>query len=218
MLLLYCMIPDNVPLACGAIAGVGGAELKEIAKNGVRYFYSAWRPASGADEVREQALQFHRANQKILEHATLIPFRFPTHVSNEAELAALMETHSGDYAAELSRLDGMVQMKVTIEGSSHSHTAATSGTEYLRQRQMANAPMESALQAVQIATKELVVATKRTRRGNATIVFLLLERRRTKDVRSAVEALVEMPVKVSFSGPWPPSEFVNCYPEPAVKP
>ena len=218
MLLLYCMIPDDASLRCHAVSGVGGAEMNEVAKSGVRYFYSEWRPANGTEELRQQAVEFHRANQKILERATLIPFRFPTHVSNETDLAALMETHSGVYAQELSRLNGMVQMKVTIEGSAHAHTPVTSGTEYLRQRQVANAPMETALEDLQQALTNLVTATKRARRGNASVLFLLIERGRIEAFRSAIAGLGDMPVRVVSSGPWPPSEFVNCYPDPVAKP
>src|SRR5438128_939498 len=140
MLLLYCMIKDDVPLRCAGIAGVGGAEMQDAAKNGVRFLYSKWRAAQTADDIKQQAVQFHRAIQAVLASMTLIPFRLPTSVAGESELTELMETQSSEYAQELERLHGMVQMKVTVEGSSHQDVKVSTGTEYLKQRQAADAP------------------------------------------------------------------------------
>jgi hypothetical protein len=213
MLLLYCMIQDDVPIPCGGIAAVGNAELREVAKNGVRYFYSDWKPArQTVDGLKQEILEFHRVNQNILEHATSIPFRFPTHVANESELARLMEAQSGEYAQELQRLHGMVQMRVAVEGSHHANINASSGTEYLKQRQMANAPMDAAVEKIKRAAHGIASDTKHIRRGNGTSIFLLVPRERMDDLRNALSDLA-LEAKVTFSGPWPPSEFVNCYPE-----
>jgi hypothetical protein len=214
MLLLYCMIKDDVPLRCSSIAGVG-AEMQHAAKNGVRFLYSNWRAAQSADDIKQQAVQFHRAIQAVLASTTLIPFRFPTSVAGENELTELMETQSSEYALELERLHGMVQMKVTVEGSSHQDVKVSTGTEYLKQRQAADAPMNSALGKIKHATHSLARETKQSRRGTITNLFLLIERDHIEQLRSAIEGLGALEARVSFSGPWPPSEFVNCYPEVA---
>jgi Gas vesicle synthesis protein GvpL/GvpF len=213
MLLLYCMIQDDVPIPCAGIAAVGGAELREVSKNGVRYFYSEWRPARQTVEgLKQEILEFHRVNQGILEHATSIPFRFPTHVADESELTSLMEAQSGEYALELKRLRGMVQMKVAVEGSNHANVTTSSGTEYLKQRQIANAPMNAAVEKIKNAAHDIASEIKQTRRGNGTSIFFLVPRERIDDLRNALGDLA-FEAKVTFSGPWPPSEFVNCYPE-----
>src|SRR5437868_6208582 len=217
MLLLYCMTQDDVPSPCRSQNGVNGAEILDVAKNGVRYFYSQWHPARSADEVKQQALEFHRTNQKILEHTTLIPFRFPTSVANDAELAELMEAQSSEYALELHRLQGMVQMKVAVEGGSHASVTASSGTEYLKQKQIANAPMNSAIEEIKRAAAQLVTETKQRRRGNGVALFFLLQRERVDQLRAVLQGLQTFSAKVTFSGPWPPSEFVNCYPDVQAK-
>lgn len=213
MLLLYCMIEDDASVPCAGIAAVGGTELREVAKNGVRYFYSDWKPArQTVDGLKQEILEFHLVNQKILEHTTSIPFRFPTHIGNEPELARLMEAQSGEYAQELQRLHGMVQMKVAVEGSSHANVTTSSGTEYLKQRQIANAPMDAAVEKIKRAAHGIASETKQIRRGNGTSIFFLLPRERMDDLRNTLNDLA-LEAKVTFSGPWPPSEFVNCYPE-----
>jgi hypothetical protein len=212
MLLLYCMIPDDVPLRCGGISGVNGVLLQDSAKNGVRYLYSSWNPAHSADDLKQQAVQFHRVMQTVLDEVTLIPFRFPTSVRDHDELNSLMAAQSSEYAQELVRLHGMVQMKVSVEGSSHSDVQAKTGTEYLKQRQAADAPMNSAIEKIKHATHAFAKETEQSRRGTVTHLFLLIRRDDDAKVRAAIEQLGELPAKVTFSGPWPPSEFVNCYP------
>jgi hypothetical protein len=213
MLLLYCMTQDDVPSPCRGLADVGSAEVRDIAKNGVRYFYSEWQPDGSPQAIKSQALEFHKVIQKIFDHTTVIPFRFPTSVAGENELAELMAAQSSGYALELARLNGMVQMKINIEGGSHVSTTVTSGTEYLKQRQAADAPMKAAIEKIQHATHGLVAQKKQSRRGNTMHVFLLVSRDRAAELRAAVESLGELPAKVTMSGPWPPSEFANCYPE-----
>jgi hypothetical protein len=209
------MIPDDVPLRCGGISGLDGAQLQDTAKNGVRYLYSSWNPAHAADELKQQAVQFHRVIQTVLDEVTLIPFRFPTGVRDHDELNALMAAQSSDYAQELVRLRGMVQMKVTVEGSSHSDVQAKTGTEYLKQRQAADAPMNSALENIKHATHGYAKEAKQSRRGTVTNLYLLISRDDLERVRAAIQQLGELEAKVTYSGPWPPSEFVNCYPEPS---
>lgn len=187
--------------------------MKDFAKNGVRYFYSDWQPGRSAEEVKQQALEFHRANQRILEHVTLIPFRFPTSVAKEQELKNLIDAQSSDYSQELVRLRNMVQMKVTVEGSSHTSTAAANGTEYLKQRLLANAPMNSAVEEIKHAAAHWSREAKQSRRGNGITLYFLVAREKATEFRSALERLSRLAAKVTFSGPWPPSEFVNCYPE-----
>jgi Gas vesicle synthesis protein GvpL/GvpF len=215
MLLLYCMTQDEIALPCSGIAGVSGADLCEVAKNGVRYFYSEWDPANSADGVKQQALEFHRVNQEILEHITLIPFRFPTSVAGEAELAGLMEAQSSEYSQELERLRGAVQMKITIEGPESPNTLApaSSGTEYLKQKQRVTAPVNAIVEQIRRTTAGLAHETKQSHRQNGVVLFVLVQREHIEGVRIALSKLDVEASKVSVSGPWPPSEFVNCYPE-----
>jgi hypothetical protein len=213
MLLLYCMIRDDVPLRCSGIRGVDGAQIEDAAKNGVRYLYSQWHPARNADEVKQQAVQFHRSLQTVLDETTLIPFRFPTSMRDHEELNLLMSSQSSEYASELQRLSGMVQMKVSVEGSSHQDVKAQTGTEYLKQRQAADAPMSETLEKIKHAMHHFTKEIKQSRRGTITHLYLLIQRDDGEQVRAAIAQLGDLPAKVTFSGPWPPSEFVNCYPE-----
>lgn len=189
----------------------------DVAKNGVRYFYSQWHVDASPEGVKAQALEFHRVVQKIFEHTTVIPFRFPASVAGESELAELMAQQSGGYAQELTRLQGMVQIKISVEGGGHAATTATTGSEYLKQRQATDAPMNAALETIERAARSLSQQIKRTRRGKIANLFLLVKREQLPDLKSALRSLGELPAKVTISGPWPPSEFANCYPELPVE-
>jgi hypothetical protein len=214
MLLLYCMTPDDIALPC-KLHGVGGAEVRDVAKNGVRYFYSDWEPAKNADEVKQQALQFHHATQEILRHATLIPFRFPTSMATEAELADLMAAQSSEYAQELERLRGAVQMKITVEGAATATapSKASSGTEYLKQKRTLSAPVTSILEQIKRGTAGVVDETKQSHRRTGTVLFVLVQRDRIEQLRAVLSKIAIGDAKVSLTGPWPPAEFANCYPE-----
>jgi hypothetical protein len=216
MLLLYCMTEDEVPSPCRGLTGVGGEEVRDVAKNGVRYFYSGWHADPSPEGLKSQALEFHKVVQRILEHTTVIPFRFPTSVPGADELTELMSQQSGGYAQELTRLHGTVQIKISVEGAGHASATATTGSEYLRQRQTADAPMNATLEKIEHAAHSIAQQTKRTRRGITTNLFLLVPREKLAELKSALKSLGELPTKATISGPWPPAEFVNCYPEPAA--
>ena len=80
------------------------------------------------------------------------------------------------------------------------------------QRQLANAPMDAAVEKIKHAAHNIAIETRQTRRGPSTTIFLLVPRDRVDQLRRVLTALA-LEAKVTFSGPWPPSEFVNCYPE-----
>lgn len=218
MLLLYCMTDDEVPSTCRGLVGVGGEEVLDVAKNGVRYFYSQWQADASPEGLKAQALEFHKVVQKILEHTTVVPFRFPTSVPSHNELAELMAQQSSEYSKELVRLHGTVQIKISVEGAGHAAVTATTGSDYLKQRQAADAPMHATLEKIERAAHSVAQQTKRTRRGNMANLFLLVPRERLPELKSALRSLGELPAKVTISGPWPPTEFVNCYPEPVSNP
>ena len=207
------MTQDDVVSPCSGFPGVGGADVLDVAKNGVRYFYSRWHADASPEGLKAHAMEFHKVVQKIFEHATVIPFRFPASVAGTSELAELMEQQSGGYAQELTRLQGMVQIKISVEGGGHGATTATTGSEYLKQRQAADAPMNAALEKVERAAHSIAQQTKRSRRGNMANLFLLVQRERLPELKAALRSVGELPTRVTISGPWPPAEFANCYPE-----
>ena len=214
MFLLYCMTQDEFAPDCTRLSGVGSAAMQEVARNGVRYFYSEWAPGKSAEEIRLQAVEFHRANQKILDSTTLIPFRFPTSVAGRQELAELMQAHSSEYAQELERLHGTAQMKISIEDSASGPSSpSASGTEYLKKKQAATAPVNALIDQIKHITAASAQDIKQSHRQNGVVLFLLVPRDRVERLRTALNGLDVGALKVSISGPWPPSAFVNCYPE-----
>lgn len=214
MFLLYCMMKDDPPFACSAV-GAGGAKVQDVAKNGVRYFYSEWNPSKTADAVKEDVLRFHNVVHSIFDHQTVIPFRFPTSVADEAGLAALIASTSSEYDTELVRLHNTVQMKVKISApaADFPSTPAASGTEYLKQRQRAASPVSDTVKTIEAATAPLVIQTKKSHPANDVVLHLLLQRDQQEELKHRFSLLSGLPAAVTISGPWPPTEFVNCYPE-----
>lgn len=214
MLLLYCMSQDEPLPACGKLTGVGGAEVRDVAKNGVRYYFSDWNPGGTSQAVKEDVLRFHQVVQAVFAEQTVIPFRFPTSVAGEAELAALMEKTSSQYASEFARIGDAVEMRIRIKGKRlEDLPPASSGTEYLKQKQTAAAPVVETLKAITIAVLPIVRDTNMASRDGSAELNLLLQRTRQEELKRILSGLTGLPAAVTVSGPWPPSDFVNCYPE-----
>jgi hypothetical protein len=123
------------------------------------------------------------------------------------------------YRSELERIRGLVQVKITVRlpESTESNAKASSGTEYLRQRQRAGQFIAEAAAEVVSSGEGVVREWKKSQKNNTEILFALVERESLAEFKTRVAKLREVSAQINLSGPWPPSEFVNCHPEvPAV--
>ena len=112
--LAYCVTTAEVALKV-AQTGVAGMTVESVDESGLRCFVSRREselPMSSL-ATREEALAFHSVLQELFRQTTIIPFRFPTLLADEA-LSAHLREHAGQYRDTLARLKNMVQMEIHL--------------------------------------------------------------------------------------------------------
>lgn len=112
---LYGVIAADGPKSFGPI-GVGGAEVRAVAEDGIALVAG---PGGGVDFSRldvEKALQYLAEHQRVLEQvlaeASVIPVKFGTVASDDAEIAGILRSGKPELTSALARLDGKVEMDV----------------------------------------------------------------------------------------------------------
>lgn len=207
MLLLYCMAEAD---AQGDLPprGVRGAKVESLTRGGLACCFSRYEEFGGgsADALKQDALDFHWAINHVFQQRAVIPFRFPTLLTETSALEAFLEEHASGYLADLQRLRGLVQMEVRLPPPvAEAVAATTSGTAYMK------AKFDAAQKVVELESRVKSAAPGREWRQRAGRYFVLIPRGDEAQFREKIAALGEASLRVS--GPWPPSEFVNCYPD-----
>ncbi|HUR37632.1 MAG TPA: GvpL/GvpF family gas vesicle protein [Terriglobales bacterium] len=210
MLLLYCMAEasPNAPLPP---RGVRSAAVETLQHGSILCYLSRYEsfPGGAGDELMKDALDFHWAINLVFEKTAVFPFRFPTLMKSEEELKQFLATHADAYLADLQRLRGQVQMEIRVTQQPEQIVAenalgTNSGTAYL-QRKAAVAQYFAHFEQL---IKSAVQAEWKQR---ANRYFALVPRATVAEFRDKINDLGQASLRVS--GPWPPTEFVNCYPE-----
>ena len=210
MLLLYCMAEENAEASLPP-RGVRAAAVETRRKNGLTCYFSRYDSFAGgaAEELQRDALDFHWTIHHVFEKQTVIPFRFPTLLPAEGDLETFLDKHAAAYIADLDRLREKVQMEVRVTPPpsiqpSDNAVCKNTGTEYLK------AKFDAVQKTVELENLMKTAAQAEWKqRGNRH--FALLPRGAVAEFRGKINALGQATLRVS--GPWPPSEFVNCYPE-----
>lgn len=207
MLLLYCMAEAR-PDAPIPPRGVRGAAVEVTQHHGLACYFSRYENFGGgsADELKQDALDFHWAVNHVFQQQTVVPFRFPTLLPDSAALDKFLSQHAAAYIADLDRLRGRVQMEVRAPvKASEAAASATSGTAYLKSK------FNAAQAAIEFEAQMKRAAPSAEWKQRANRYFALVHRGDEQPFREAIGALQRNDLRVS--GPWPPSEFVNCYPD-----
>lgn len=207
LLLLYCMA-EKRPDAPIPPRGVRGAPVEVTQHSGLACYFSRYEEFRGgtADELKQDALDFHWTINHVFEQQTVVPFRFPTLLSGSPALEDFLREHAAAYRADLKRLRDRVQMEVRAPvKASEAAASAASGTAYLKAR------FDAAQEATALESLLRQAAPHAEWKQRANRYFALITRGGEQPFRDAIAALGRSDLRVS--GPWPPTEFVNCYPD-----
>jgi len=159
--------------------------------------------------VRTSALQFHRVLVHIFESAAIIPFRFPTVLASDDELTALLSERADEYLSVLNRISNSVQMEVRVSGAKFSGDAS-SGTEYLRERQKCLEVLNEFGARLRSAVSSVVREWSDDNLKDGQRHFALVERSKVAEFEQTMRGLpVPEGIRVRVSGPWPVSEFLG---------
>jgi hypothetical protein len=214
MLLLYCMTESGIERK--ELLGVNGSEVRAVEHNGVACHFSD-STESHPSSTQTDALAFWSVVDRLFQQNSVIPFRYPTLMEDEPAIRDFLATNADVYLNELQRVRGLVQAKITISEAVSTPTPNTaspaSGTEYLKQRQRISQSITDAVEAAKNTGSDLVKDWKQLQRKDATILFALIERNALTELKSRILKLDNVAAQVRVSGPWPPTEFVNCDPE-----
>ena len=202
------------------VKGVGGAAVRSAIEDGLRFFYSEATPQTKSPEIVTAAQQVHAVISDIFSRGPVLPFRYPTVVANEAEIAELAKTRGDAFREFFERVGSNVQMDIRLTlvnnnegnpdpintGQAGAHTGATSGRAYLEARARRQALISAAAETCRQAARS---ADWRIQQRNENIRCQALISR--VEVLSFLERMhtLELPgeVKAAVSGPWPPAGF-----------
>ena len=209
--LLYCITENSSPVSAPT-NGVAGLAIKQIERSGLKAFAS-----EHADDLwsrsplREAASEFYRVIHEVFRSAAIIPFRFPTVLASEEELAAHLDSNSGAYKGLLARFRDSVQMEALITCSAEEPKKYDlTGTAYLRQRQEMGDKLKQASSALRKQAAPVTNDWRARTVQNGWRCFALVDRSSVREFKSRMQACqIAAEFSVRISGPWPVTEFLD---------
>lgn len=216
-LLLYCVASETAPDT--TVKGVGGAAVCSRIERGLKFFYSEVAANGAATrDVVDAAQAVHRVISDIFKNSSVLPFRYPTLVTDELEITQLAADRGDAFCRFLERVTSKVQMDIrltlTTEGVSNVENARpaskepqpATGTTYLQARAHRQATLSAAAETCRLAAGSNDLRVRDLGENSRCQVLIervevisFLERMRTLELPDGVSAAV--------SGPWPPTGF-----------
>jgi len=196
-------------------AGVQAKPVVAINEAELCCFVSQYDPDDPQSKVpvREAALAFSRLLQSLLPQGTIIPFRFPTLLADEDEVAHYLREHASEYREALARLRGTAQMEITLsttDAETQRRNDKPSGRKYLESRRASHRLLEAAAQQLHEAAGAAVIEWRTRDLPAGTRAFALIRYSAVQAfVRQLESEKVPREIKIRISGPWPPTEFVK---------
>jgi len=212
--LAYC-ITETQPEITVPQGGVRGAAIEIVRVPDLQCFISQFDPQDvvGKAPLQEAALDFNRVLQDLLRQTAIIPFRFPTILTDETALSQFLTEHQEEYRQTLHRLRNCVQMEIQLKMQTSTQPQATSpksGAEYLRGRQAQHQYIESIVARFREAAQHLAKDWRHHETVAGIRCFALVDR---SDVQAFLRQMkgVSVPTESEprVTGPWPASEFLK---------
>jgi hypothetical protein len=209
-LLIYC-VTETSAVTQPSNTGVGGIAVETVEHDGLRCFVSESNSITGK-EVRDDALTFHRVLNDLFRQTAIIPFRFPTILSDRSEVIAHLKQHSEEYSSALSRLRDLVQMELRIQFKESGPEAAAkpSGTEYLRNLQARRAKLEMVAQEFRRSGARRIKEWRQRESSHGIRCFALIDRTAVIDFQREIGNIpIQSELTARLSGPWPATQFLS---------
>jgi hypothetical protein len=190
--------------------GIQDRPIRSLEHSGLIAIYSELEPREiSGDQLQAAALKFHEVLQTIFKRQGLIPFRFPTFLS-QPELRDHLSKESTKYLTFFHEHADDVQMEVRLWRTPLQQPKAESGTEYLTNR----AKRKAELMAASDYVKQVAADTAKRWMSNNTRdevrMFALVPRRRVEAFHNKLRDRPR-PANVSMriTGPWPATQFLS---------
>ena len=212
--LAYC-ITETQPEIKVPHAGVRSTAIEPIRIQDLQCFASQFDPQVLVEKalIQAAALDFNRVLQELLSQLAVIPFRFPTILTNETALSQFLTDHYAEYRETLHRLRNCVQMEIQLKVQISTEPQATSpksGAEYLRGRQAQHQYIGGIVARFREAVEPLAKQWRHRETATGIRCFALVDR---SDVQAFLRQMKGVSVPVGseprVTGPWPASEFLK---------
>jgi hypothetical protein len=222
MLLLYCMTEPNVkvvPPAAGVRGGAVTSIVEESAGGSVRCFYSdsdLSNTSQHTNQIAVDAMEFDSVIRGIFKDVAVIPFRFMTALANVKELQDFLRSNAEAYASQLAQIRSKMQMEVriTAKPKPRNPDEDTSGTDFMKAKQAASHAVEAVADGIVAAYPK--AQWKRKTSSDGCKLYALVEREEAgaENFSQVIKNVkIDPQFSVRTSGPWPATEFVDCYAE-----
>ena len=187
--------------------GVRDGGIQRLTQGSLLALYSQIEKTEiSAANFQQTALEFHGVVHAVFRQAAVVPFRFPTWLS-ETELAAHLREQSARYEDFLTRHAQHVQMEIRIDlPTSEASQPASSGTEHLRKRAIQSRELHSQKEKLKELLSTEVLEWRERELPKGLRIYALVERNRIASFR---EKLSGHDPRLSHSGPWPGMEFLE---------
>lgn len=211
-ILLYCITGESASIEVGP--GVAGLPVLRCTQADVDALFSrntsaeSWTGAS----LKQSAREFHNVLRGVFASHAIVPFRFPTLMRDEDELATYLSENAPEYSTQLKKFENSVQMDITIAGMEPSSPAAShaSGAEYLRRRQKQSDELQAVANKIQELASETAQSWRDRPASNSLRLCALVPRASVVAFRERLKKLsVPQNLSVRISGPWPVTEFLE---------
>jgi hypothetical protein len=211
--LAYC-ITETQPDIKVPDTGVRGTAIETVRTEDLQCFTSQFDPQHlvGKSTIQEAALDFNRVLQGLLQEIAIIPFRFPTILTDETALSQFLTEHQAEYREALHRLRNCVQMEIQLKRTptQAQATSAKSGAEYLRGRQAEHQYIDSIVARFREAAEPLAKEWRHHETATGIRCYALIDR---SDVQAFLRGVQGVSVPTAseprVTGPWPASEFLK---------
>jgi gas vesicle protein GvpL/GvpF len=220
MLLLYCMTEPTADVKAPA-TGVRGGAVTSIVEQGdagssLRCFYSdsdMSNTSQHTNQIAVDAMEFDSVIRGIFKEVAVIPFRFMTALNNVDELRNFLRKNGDEYATELGKIRDKIQMEVRITAKPAARAPGESGTDFLKSKQADSQASEEIAERIIAACPG--AKWKRKSAHDGLRLYALVDRERSAGADRFSEAVKKVDAGPDFnlrsSGPWPATEFINCY-------
>lgn len=189
--------------------GVNGAAVEEMVQEDLGLLHSQVQWPFDYPNLQRNAVEFHRVVSHMFAQRAVVPFRLLSVFDDRQALADFLAAHYANFAADLERLQNLVQMECVLYFAPRAGSKPT-GKEYLQMKADLLQQAEGFVQSIGDALGDISKEIRSRESKNGGRIYVLLERGHEKRFHSVVQ---ELPVPERFarrlSGPWPAAEFLS---------
>lgn len=208
----YCILLHD-SAATIPITGIAASDIHRFSKGKLQALYSELETSDISSQTfRQAALEFHRVVNAVFDRAAVMPFRFPTWLT-QPELIKHLQQQSHRYTTFLTSHANHVQMEMRVTPlSGGAPMEATSGTAHLRARAAESRRLRNAGESFKNLLSSNVIEWRQRDTPEGLRLYALVDRTQIAGFRERLSKR-EREVSVCWSGPWPATEFLESPPE-----